>query len=177
MQQVTHSVTIKRPRRDVYDFWRNLENLPLFMYHLERVANRGATSHWVVKAPGGTTVEWDAEIGMDQPNQLLMWRSLPGSQIPNEGAVKFTDAPGDRGTEIHVSLQYEPPAGALGAMVARMFGEEPKQQLRDDLRRLKQFMETGEVVFSEGSPRGAGEGATQERPAQPRAADGVEVRS
>lgn len=167
MLHVKHSVTINRPRQEVYQFWRRLENLPRFMQHLESVTTDGAgVSHWVVKAPGGTTVEWDAEIGMDRPNEVITWRSLPGSDLPNEGAVRFTDAPGDRGTEVHVDLQYDPPVGRVGAMIAKLFGEEPKQQLRDDMRRFKQVLETGEVVRSDGSPEGAGQGLRKQRPAQ-----------
>lgn len=166
MQYVTKSVTINRPRQDVYAFWRNLERLPEFMIHLESVtALTNGRSHWVAKAPRGT-VEWDAEIIEDRPGEVLAWQSLEGSDVPNGGTVRFADAPGDRGTEVHVRLQYDPPGGSAGATVARLFGEEPQQQLVDDLRRFKQVMETGEVVRSDGSPAGAGEGATNERPAQ-----------
>jgi uncharacterized membrane protein len=97
--------------------------------------------------------------------------------VPNEGSVRFTDAPADRGTEVHVELRYDPPAGKAGALVAALFGEEPKQQVRDDLRRFKQVMETGEVVLSDGSLEGAGEGASKERPAQPVGVQELEVRS
>jgi uncharacterized membrane protein len=166
MLYVAKSITINRPRQEVYDFWRALERLPEFMIHLESVTiSRDGRSHWVAKAPGGT-VEWDAEITEDRPGELLSWQSVEGSDVPNGGSVRFADAPADRGTEIHVALHYDPPGGSAGAMVAKLFGEEPGQQLVDDLRRFKQVMETGEVVLSEGSPAGAGEGATNERPAQ-----------
>jgi len=166
MLYVAKSVTINRPRQEVYDFWRALDRLPEFMIHLEAVTTGpGGRSHWVAKAPGGS-VEWDAEITEDQPGELLSWQSVEGADVANGGSVRFADAPADRGTEIHVALHYDPPGGTAGAMVAKLFGEEPSQQLLDDLRRFKQVMETGEVVRSEGSLAGAGEGATAERPAQ-----------
>jgi uncharacterized membrane protein len=163
---VERSTTVMRPREEVYAFWRDLENLPRFMHHLEHVeATTPGRSRWTANAPGGS-VEWDAEITEDTPNERLSWRSLPGAEVENSGSVSFVDAPGDRGTEVHVSLAYDPPAGAAGAKVAKLFGEEPSQQIRDDLRRFKQVMETGEVVLSDGSLGGAGEGAAAERAAQ-----------
>ena len=149
---VTESITIKRPRHEVYGFWHNFENLPRFMAHLESVQvldnNR---SRWVAKAPAGTTVEWEAETIEDRPNELIAWRSLTESQVPNSGSVRFKDAPGNRGTEVHIELQYEPPGGKVGALVAKLFGEEPHQQVKGDLRRFKQVMETGEIVHSDAS--------------------------
>lgn len=175
---VKKSVTIKRPRADIYAFWRELENLPRFMLHLTSVTTTGPRrSHWVAKAPAGKTVEWDAEIVEDRPNELIAWRSVPDSTVPNEGAVRFVDAPGDRGTEVHVDLKYDPPAGSAGAIVAKVFGEEPGQQIHDDLRRFKQVMETGEVVRSEASLEGAGKGLRKQRPAQAPTAEELEVRS
>lgn len=166
MLQASRSVTIRRPREEVYQFWRDLENLPRFMHHVLAVTSVGqGRSHWTVSAPGGT-VEWDAEIVQEQPNERLAWRSLPSSDVRHEGSVEFRVAPADRGTEVKVTLQYEPPVGSLGAMVAKLFGEEPEQQLRDDLRRFKQVMETGEVVLSDGSLEGAGQGAMKQRAAQ-----------
>jgi uncharacterized membrane protein len=166
MLHVIRSVTINRPRQEVYEFWRDLEHLPTFMIHLEAVTSSGnRRSHWVANAPTGR-VEWDAETIEDRPGEIIAWQSLDGSDVPNGGSVRFTDAPADRGTEVHVDLHYDPPAGRAGAIVATLFGEEPQQQLRDDLRRFKQVMETGEVVRSDGSPEGAGQGATKQRPAQ-----------
>ena len=166
MPYVAKSVTINRPRQEVYEHWRALDRLPEFMIHLESVTiTADGRSHWVAKAPGGT-VEWDAEITEDEPGVVLSWESIEGSDVPNGGSVRFAAAPADRGTEVHVMLRYDPPGGSAGAMVAKLFGEEPSQQLLDDLRRFKQVMETGEVVRSEGSLEGAGEGATRERPAQ-----------
>jgi len=167
-------VTIKRPRQEVYQFWRELGHLPAFMIHLESVTTTGpGRSRWVAKGPGAP-VEWEAEIEEDRPDELISWHSVDGAEVPNRGSVRFIDAPADRGTEIRVELSYEPPAGAAGVMVARWLGEEPNQQLRDDLRRLKQVLETGEVVLSDGSPLGAGEGAFNERPSH---ATEAEVRS
>ena len=166
MLRVTKSVTVNCPRHEVYECWRAFDRFPEFMIHLESVTVSGdGRSHWVAKSPGGN-VEWDAELLEDRPGEFLSWESVKGSEVPNGGSVRFTDAPADRGTEVHVDLQYDPPGGTAGALVAKLFGEEPSQQLRDDLRRFKQVMETGEIVRSEGSPEGAGEGASNERPAQ-----------
>lgn len=167
MIHVTKGVTVMKPRAEVYQFWRQLERLPSFMIHLQSVTALSANrSHWVAKAPGGTDVEWDADIVAERGNELLSWKSVDGSEIQNEGSVRFKDAPADRGTEVQVELSYDAPGGNAGAAIAKWFGEEPSQQLTDDLRRFKQVMETGEVVLSEGSLMGTGEGATAERPAQ-----------
>lgn len=152
---VERSMTIGRPAEELYRFWRQLENLPRFMKHLQAVKTTSPTrSHWVAKAPAGASVEWDAELIDDIPGELLVWRSLPGSDIENEGAVRFVRAPGDRGTEVHVVLRYDPPAGQVGAAIARLLGEEPHGQIEDDLRRFKQVMETGEIATTQGQPRG-----------------------
>ena len=149
---VVETITIKRPRTEVYGFWHNFENLPRFMAHLESVQVLDERrSHWKAKAPAGTTVEWDAETVEDRPNELIAWRSLEGSSVPNSGTVQFKDAPGDRGTEVRVELRYQPPGGKIGALFAKLFGEEPEQQVKGDLRRFKQVMETGEVVHSDAS--------------------------
>jgi len=150
--RVARSVTIRQPVESVYGFWRNFENLPRFMAHLESVRVTGEReSHWVAKGPAGTTVEWDAETLEDRPHELIVWRSLPGASVPNSGQVRFQRAAGNRGTEVHVELRYDPPAGKLGALVAKLFGEEPSQQVAGDLRRLKQVLETGEVLHSDAS--------------------------
>ncbi len=176
MVEVKRSVTVNRSREDVYKFWRQLENLPRFMQHLQDVRTTGERrSHWVAKGPAGTAIEWDAETTEDRPSHSIAWRSLEGSDVRNEGVVRFTQAPADRGTEVHVELRYDAPAGKLGTAVANLFGEEPGQQIRDDLRRFKQVMETGEVVLSDGSPEGAGQGVLKQRVAQPQ--ETAEVRS
>ncbi|MEV4544526.1 SRPBCC family protein [Micromonospora echinaurantiaca] len=163
------AVTVNRTPAEAYRFWRDVENLPRFMSHLELVrAEDLRRSHWIARGPAGRAVEWDAEIIDDQPNRSLAWRSLPGTRVPNAGRVRFVPAPGDRGTEVRVQLRYAPPGGALGRTVAKLFGEEPEQQVRDDLRRFKQVLETGEVVRSEGSPDGTSvRQQVVQRPAQP----------
>lgn len=164
--QITKTTTIGKKPDEVYAFWRRLDQLPSFMAHLERVNVTGeATSHWVASAPLGRTVEWDARLTEDTPGKALAWCSLPGSDVTNEGRVTFEPAPGDRGTEVMVWLKYQLPAGQLGAIVAKLFGEDPPQQLDDDLRRLKQILETGEIVRSDGAPGGTR--AMAQRPAQP----------
>lgn len=166
-QVVRRSITVNRPIEDVYGFWRDLENLARHSQHLKSVAVNGRRSHWVAHAPAGKPVEWDSEIIEDVPNERIVWRSLPGSEIRNEGSITFVSASGDRGTEVRVQLRYDPPAGRPGATIAKLFGGEPDQQLRDDLRRFKQVLETGEVVLSDGSLEGAGQGPEKQRPAQP----------
>jgi uncharacterized membrane protein len=167
MQRASKSVTINRPRDEVYKFWRDFGNLPTFMQHLVSVTPNGnGRSQWVAKAPAGATVEWTAEVVEDRAGSLISWRSLAGSDVQNEGSVRFADAPADRGTEVRVELSYDAPAGSAGVLVAKLFGEEPAQQLRDDMRRFKQVMETGEVVRSDGSLEGAGQGVSKQRPAQ-----------
>ena len=153
--KVEKSVTVNRSPEEVYRFWRDFQNLPRFMNHLERVSDLGnGRSHWVAKAPAGGTVEWDAEIYNEKENELIAWRSLEGSDVQSAGSVAFRPAPGGRGTEITVELQYNPPAGIAGALFARLFGEEPAQQIREDLHRLQQVMEAGEVPTTQGQPIG-----------------------
>lgn len=163
------AVTVARQPEEVYRYWRNLENLPRFMTHLQSVRLTGdGRSRWTASAPVGRVVEWDAEIIEDRPNESLGWRSLQGADVQNSGSVRFTPAPGGRGTEVRVELNYSPPAGKLGVTVAKLFGEEPGQQLRDDLRRFKQVVETGEVVRSEAVPEGTStRRLLKQRPAQP----------
>jgi uncharacterized membrane protein len=149
--EVRKAVTVNTPADEVYGFWRNVENFPRFMTHVESVEPREeGKSHWVVTAPAGT-VEWDAEIADERFGELIAWRSLPRASITHRGSVRFKPAPGGKGTEVEVELRYEPPAGTLGVTVAKLLGEEPATQLADDLRRFKQVIETGEVVRSEGS--------------------------
>jgi uncharacterized membrane protein len=152
---VEESVTINKPIGEVYRFWRNLENLPQFMDHLESVAMREAgVSHWVAKGPAGMKVEWDARIINEVENKVIGWQSLEGSMVSTAGSVNFAESP--RGTEVRVHFQYNPPAGKLGSAVARLFGEEPNQTVREDLRRLKRLLETGEVPTIKGQPSGRG---------------------
>lgn len=156
--EVKRAITVNKPRDELFRIWRNLENLPRFMKHLQRVdvdeAKDDGRSHWVAKAPFGREVEWDAEIVEERENEFIAWRSLPGSAVDSMGSVEFTDAPAGRGTIVNVSMQYNPPAGSMGAAVAKILGEEPGQQVRDDLRHFKQMMETGEMASVEGQTSG-----------------------
>jgi uncharacterized membrane protein len=144
--KVEKSVTVNRPVQEVYRFWRNFENLPRFMDHLESVTvvdeNR---SHWVAKAPAGTKVEWDATIHNEIENELIGWRSLPGADVNNAGSVHFTPVGNGNRTEVLVVLSYEPPAGKVGVAVAKLLGEEPSKQVEEDLRRFKQVVEAVEA--------------------------------
>lgn len=154
---VRKAITIGKPAEEIYRFWRDLENLPRFMGHLESVeVIDDRRSHWKAQAPFGLTVSWDAEITEDRPNERLAWRSLEGARVPNSGSVSFERAPGDRGTVIRVDLQYEPPGGAIGATFAGLFGKEPGQEVQEDLRALKQIMETGALVESDDTVQGGG---------------------
>lgn len=167
--EVRESITINRARGEVYGLWRDFTSLPTFMEHLEEVAPLGdGRTRWVAKAPGGGTVEWDAEITANVPDELIAWRSLPGAPVESEGSVRFGVAPGGRGTEVHVAFDWIAPGGQAAALAARLLGEEPGQQVRDDLRRLKQMLELGEIVRSDGSPEGVRAlRQAKQRPAQP----------
>lgn len=139
--RVEESIRIGRPVEDIYRFWRNLSDLPRFMSHLERVDELGGNrSHWVAKGPAGMKVEWDAEVINEVPNKVIGWQSLPGSELTTAGSVHF-DRVADGATEVRVHLQYAPPAGRLGKMVAQLFGDEPSQAIREDLQRLKAMLD------------------------------------
>ncbi len=147
--RVDATTTIDKPRERLYHFWRNLENLPRFMAHLESVKEiDNKHSHWVAKAPAGRSVQWKAEIINEVENDLIAWRSLPGSDVDNAGSVQFKSTPNGE-TVVQIALQYNPPGGAVGAMVAKLFGEEPSQQIAEDLRRFKALMETGAIPTAE----------------------------
>ena len=166
MVQVERSVTINRTRDEVYECWRDLDNLPRLCDRVEDVSYTTAgRTHWSVRGPGGVAIEWDAEITAERPGEQLAWRSLDGADVTNEGRIEFRDAPFGRGTEMRVVVTYEPPAGALGTLVAKLTGDEPRHYLRETLRRFKQVAETGEVLLSDGRPEGAGADAVH--PAQP----------
>jgi uncharacterized membrane protein len=160
------SCVINSDPQEVYETFCNFENLPRFMKHLESVEDLGeGISRWTAKAPVGTEVTWRARIVADVPGEVISWRSLEGSDVDNAGAVRFEEAPGGRGTIVRVNLKYVPLAGALGAAVAKLFGEEPEQQLHDDLRRFKQVLEIGDVVVSDATLFGTG--YMEQRPGQP----------
>jgi uncharacterized membrane protein len=152
---VVKSVIIDRPVEELYHFWRNFENLPRFMKHLESVTVRDSVhSFWTAKGPAGTKVSWEAEIVNEVPYEVIGWRSLANADIANAGSVRFSPAPGGQGTEVRVTLEYVPPAGKLGVAIAKLFGEEPELQVSEDLDRFKQLMETGEVSTTDGQSSG-----------------------
>jgi uncharacterized membrane protein len=153
--KISQSITVLKPPDELYQFWRDFRNLPQVMRHLQSVEVTGDEhSHWKASAPFGKTVEWDAEIYTQRENEVIGWRSLAGSQVDTVGSVQFRKAPGERGTEVTVTLKYDPPAGKLGAAIAAIFGESAEHQVKEDLRRFKQIMETGEAPTIEGQPRG-----------------------
>ncbi|MBZ0157316.1 MAG: SRPBCC family protein [Alphaproteobacteria bacterium] len=154
--RVERSITVNRPPEVVYQYWRNLENLPNFMDHLESVRVSGGRSHWVAKTPVGGTVEWDAETTREIENELIGWRSLPGSEVQNEGEVQFRRAPGNRGTEIKLKITYFPPGGAAGEAMGKLFNVITDRTIAQDLRTFKQIIETGEVATSAAQPAGNG---------------------
>jgi len=163
------SVTVNKSPEEVYAFWRDLENLPTFMLHLQHVSEDGdGRTHWVANAPVRRKVTWDAEITGDEPGRRISWKSLPGADVDNSGTVHFAPAPGGRGTEVRVVMHYDVPGGRVGRVLAKVFGEEPEQQVRDDLRRFKQVMETGDIVRTDGLPHGTdARHQLAQRPAQP----------
>lgn len=164
-QHVTYATTISRPVGEVYAFWRDFSNLPTFMRHLVSVDVIAETrSRWTATAPAGRTVEWDAEIVEDRPNEMISWRSTGDADVANEGTVRFVAAPANQGTEVRVTMNYTPPFGEIGAVVALLAGEDPKQQLQEDMLRLKSVLELGEVVRSAGTVEGA---TLRQHPGQP----------
>jgi uncharacterized membrane protein len=152
---VEEAVTINASAEVLYAFWRRFELLPQFMDHLVSVSQLDARrSRWTAKAPAGRTVEWEAEIINDLTGELISWRTVQGSQVVSAGSVTFAPASGGRGTQVNVRLQYDPPAGKLGAIVASLLGHDPASTIREDLRRFKQLMEAGEIPTTQGQPRG-----------------------
>ena len=148
---VRESIRLERPVADVYRFWRRLENLPQFMTHLDRVTETpDGKSHWVTSGPAGVAVAWDAEIINEVENTVIAWRSLPGSDVVTAGSVNFDGVRDGRSTQVSVNLQYAPPAGKAGAFIASLFGREPSQTVREDLRHLKQSLEAGEIPRATG---------------------------
>jgi uncharacterized membrane protein len=148
-QLIGRSVTINRPRLELYEFWRDLRNLPRFMENIRSIAvTDGNRSHWIVRAPGGRAVEWDSILTEDQPGSRLAWESVEGASIRNSGRIEFKDSTNGRGTIVTATIVYDPPGGNLGRLVAKLFEKEPHIQVRRDLRRFKQLMEAGEVATS-----------------------------
>jgi uncharacterized membrane protein len=151
---VGRTVTINRPRAEVYAFWRDFSNLAGVMENVERIDTIDRQrSHWVVKGPGGKTVEWDSLVTEDQPDRLIAWQSVEGADVKNSGQVEFLDAAPGRGTMVRATIAYDPPGGVVGEWIAKLLQREPNVQTRRDLRRLKQFLETGEITSS-ASPSG-----------------------
>lgn len=155
---VVETFLIAKPAQELYSFWRDFENLPRFMTHLKSVKKIDARrSRWVVDAPAivGGTVEWEAEIVDDKLNSHISWHSLPDAEVGNRGTIEFKPAPGNRGTAVRVELEYSPPAGRLGRWAAKLLGSEPESLIREDLRNFKRLMEVGEIVTTDGQPRGS----------------------
>lgn len=169
-QHAVSTVTVNRPPPEVYRAWKNYEQLPRFMAHLESVEPAGPERwRWSARAPAGTRLEWDAEIVVDEPDRLIAWRSIDGD-VANAGSVRFKPAPGDRGTEVTVELAYRSPGGRAGKAGASLLGAAPKQAIRDDLRRFKQVLETGEVLRTDAVPEGTmSKRQIKQRSARPRA--------
>lgn len=146
-QLIGRTVTINRPRADLFAFWRDFTNLPSFMDNVERIdLLDDRRSHWTVKGPGGSHVEWIAAITEESDGEYIAWASEEGADVPNSGRIEFRDAQAGRGTIVTATILYDPPAGIIGKVIAKMFQREPAIQARRDLRRFKQLMETGEVA-------------------------------
>ncbi|QJD77658.1 SRPBCC family protein [Spirosoma rhododendri] len=159
--EIAKSLTINKPRKEVYAYWRQLENLPQFMFHLSEVQQLdNKRSHWVAKLSDGLlaktlgTVEWDAEILEEVKNERLVWKSVADARIDNAGEVRFVDAPNGQGTEVHAVIKYRPPAGQLGGAIMKLFNPAFEEMIKQDLRRFKQLLETGEITTIEGQPSG-----------------------
>jgi uncharacterized membrane protein len=153
--RIVRAITILRPAEELYTFWRRLENLAKVVKHPIKITALSDTeSHWVVTGPAGSRVEWDAVITEDRRNEFLAWESRAGADVSNRGSVRFTPAPGDEGTEVAVELEYQPPGGKLGALIAKLTGKAADQQVGDALRRMKALLETGEMPTIEGQPAG-----------------------
>lgn len=147
--------TINVSPEEAYRFWSNFENLPRFMSHLESVRVLGdRRSEWTMRGPLQMRVKWTAQIVDQRENQWIVWRSDPESTVPNNGSVQFRKAPGNRGTEVTVAIQYAPPAGPIGKALASIFGKNPQHVVREDLRHFKQLLEAGEIATTVGQPHG-----------------------
>ncbi|MFW6295887.1 MAG: SRPBCC family protein [Halothece sp.] len=153
--QVEKTVTINKSAEELYDFWRNFENLPAFMKHIKSITPKSDRLYsWVANAPLGTSVAWDAKVIQEKPNSLITWVSSENSDIENSGLIRFQKATGGRGTEVKAVMEYSPLGGEIASAIAKLFGEEPEQQLGDELNRFKQLMEAGEIATIEGQPKG-----------------------
>lgn len=159
--KVQKTVTVKATPAEVYAFWRNFDNLPRFTQNLTSVAEtQPGLTHWVARGPNDLSLEWDARIHEDTENERISWTTTEDSPVQHNGSVSFRKDPAGRGTQIKVVLRYDIPAGVIGQSLAKMLGDEPGQQLDADLRRLKMFLETGEVARTDGQPAGTGRDTT-----------------
>jgi uncharacterized membrane protein len=164
--EVRQSFTLNRSADELFAFWRRFSDFPRFMKHVESVTELdGKRSHWVVRAPGGRTVEWDAEIVEEIPGRSIHWRTIGDAGVRHGGQVEFRPATGGRGTVAEVHLAYDAPGGRAGAALAKLFGEEPEIQVREDLRRFKRLLETGEIPTTYGQSCGREEDKREEEPA------------
>ena len=149
-----NTVTIGKPRQELFEEWRDFTRFPQFMENVESVEKLdGKRSRWMIKAPGGSSVELVTRITGDKPGESIAWESEPESDIKTEGRVEFLDAGPGRGTMVRLTLRYDPPAGIAGKAFAKLFQREPKIQSRRDLHRFKSLMETGEIATN-ASPSG-----------------------
>lgn len=152
--KIEKSVTIEKAAHELYQWWQHLENLQEILPNIKSVQVDGNRSHWTIEGPGHMTFEWDAEIHVEREDKLIAWRSLESSEVRHAGSVIFQDAPRGRGVEVKVSINYEPPGGALGSQIAKLIGDHPEAQLEEALTRFKQLMETGEIATIMGQPTG-----------------------
>jgi uncharacterized membrane protein len=148
------SFTVNKPPEELFRYWRNFENLPKFMQHLESVQPSGNRVHWVARGPLGARLSWDTEITDEKENEWIVWRSVEGSPVSHAGSVYFRRAPGDRGTVVTVAIQYRGGNSAAGRILSELLGVMPERQLREELRHFKQLMEAGEIPTTEGQPSG-----------------------
>ena len=152
---IKHVAVVERPAQELYDYWRKVENAPHFMQDVKSVTKTGPNrSHWVSGGPFGTSFEWDSEVFQDEPGRMFAWKTLPGADVAHAGAIHFEPNTGGRGTVVTVEINYEPPAGSLGVTVAKLIGQDPDSMTKENLRRFKQLMETGEIATVEGQTSG-----------------------
>lgn len=153
--KVEKAVTVRCLTSQAYSFWRSLENLPRFMEHLVSVTSTSEVdSHWVAQTPKGERIEWDARLIEDKPDELIAWESLPGSDIDSAGSVRFSRAPGNRGTVVKVALKYAPARGRISRLFAKFYTTNARREIARDLFHFKSLVETGEIPTVQGQPRG-----------------------
>ncbi len=146
--------TVNKPADELYRFWRNVENLPTFMQHIESVQATGNRLHWVARGPLGAKLSWDTQITDEKENEWIVWQSVEDTPVHHSGSVHFRPAAGNRGTVVTVAIQYEPQARGVGQTLLELLGKGPEFQLREELRHFKQLVEAGEIPTTEGQPSG-----------------------